>query len=657
MMMTTRRSLATLLLALCSLSIAFAQTPPETQLPRVTEQTIDTPLLGKEPLTAPSIVIVTATASSQRVRYVSMGEVHQSRLQVFSVDGTQVFDSSFRLGNLIDWHLRDQQGAQLADSSYLFLVTVRDFSNNLTQKYGTAQIEQEQVALQQISRDELPEAQSTALAAHQLSAGLSPVDRIAAAGINRTTTTSPTGHPTTGTEPAGTSAAGATTVTGENATGTGTQNKIAKWIDNAGTLGDSTIFEDATGKVGINTINPALTLDVNGAGRIGQLVLSRGFAAAGKGGYLFAGTGGPGPLDAEMGFFLANDGTNGGSNEGPYFIGRGNNFSRIGAQRGSLFFFGGSSLVNPVLGEGELRFFTNGAERLTVAHGGNVGIGTTAPLVNLQVQGSGYVEAKIKSINERAILSLDSTIGGLNRVWTLESGVFGNAGLFGIYDRTTQQARLVIDPAGNVGIGTTSPRAKLDVDSPNGTAVYGSSISGSSVYGYSTSGVGVLGVTSAGTGVYGSSTSSSGYAGYFAGKARVTGHLDVESCTGCTISSDQNLKANFSTISPRSVLDRLAALPIRAWNYKSDAPSVRHVGPMAQDFRAAFNLGADDLHIDMIDANGVTMAAIQGLYQQNKELLAEVRQQNKELMRKVERLQTQLNQVKRTIRSKHAAKR
>src|SRR2546423_5308966 len=54
--------------------------------------------------------IVTATTSNGRVRYASLGEVNQTRLQVFSPDGNQVYDSDLRLGNLIDWQLLDQQG-------------------------------------------------------------------------------------------------------------------------------------------------------------------------------------------------------------------------------------------------------------------------------------------------------------------------------------------------------------------------------------------------------------------------------------------------------------------------------------------------------------------------------------------------------------------
>ncbi len=95
---------------------------------------------------------------------------------------------------------------------------------------------------------------------------------------------------------------------------------------------------------------------------------------------------------------------------------------------------------------------------------GNVGIGTLTPTDKLTVEGSGPTEARIRSLDERAILSLDSTIGGQNMVWTLESGVFRVPGLFSIFDRTAFQSRLAINTDGNVGIGTTNPDQLLSVN-------------------------------------------------------------------------------------------------------------------------------------------------------------------------------------------------
>ncbi|HEY0548440.1 MAG TPA: hypothetical protein VGF13_02495 [Verrucomicrobiae bacterium] len=47
--------------------------------------------------------------------------------------------------------------------------------------------------------------------------------------------------------------------------------------------------------------------------------------------------------------------------------------------------------------------------------------------------------------------------------------------------------------------------------------------------------------------------------------------------------------------------------------------SVRHIGPMAQDFRSAFAVGENDRTITTVDADGVALAAIQGLNQKVEE--------------------------------------
>jgi Chaperone of endosialidase len=81
------------------------------------------------------------------------------------------------------------------------------------------------------------------------------------------------------------------------------------------------------------------------------------------------------------------------------------------------------------------------------------------------------------------------------------------------------------------------------------------------------------------------------------------------------------------------VLEKLASLPISSWNYIGDDPSVRHLGPMAQDFAKAFGLGADERLISGIDAQGVAMVAIQALYRRVQQLeseIAELRQSSPE---------------------------
>ena len=82
----------------------------------------------------------------------------------------------------------------------------------------------------------------------------------------------------------------------------------------------------------------------------------------------------------------------------------------------------------------------------------------------------------------------------------------------------------------------------------------------------------------------------------------------------------------------------MAALPIQVWNYRTDADTVKHVGPVAQDFYQAFALGNDDISISTGDASGVALAAIQALHQENEAL----RRSNRELQDRLQRIESQL---------------
>jgi hypothetical protein len=110
--------------------------------------------------------------------------------------------------------------------------------------------------------------------------------------------------------------------------------------------------------------------------------------------------------------------------------------------------------------------------------------------------------------------------------------------------------------------------------------------------------------------------------------------------------SDRNAKENFAPVDALAVLARVVSLPIATWNYKSQDASIRHLGPMAQDFKAAFGLGESDTGIATVDADGVALAAIQGLNQKvetrSRELEARSRKleaENAALKARLERLE------------------
>jgi hypothetical protein len=94
--------------------------------------------------------------------------------------------------------------------------------------------------------------------------------------------------------------------------------------------------------------------------------------------------------------------------------------------------------------------------------------------------------------------------------------------------------------------------------------------------------------------------------------------------------SDRALKAELEPVEGRDILRKVARLPISTWVFKS-SPQTRHIGPMAQDFGDAFRVGVDDKHIGSIDAEGVALAAIQGLYAELKDRDAIISAQKAEI--------------------------
>ena len=115
---------------------------------------------------------------------------------------------------------------------------------------------------------------------------------------------------------------------------------------------------------------------------------------------------------------------------------------------------------------------------------------------------------------------------------------------------------------------------------------------------------------------------------------------------------DRNSKANFASVNTRTVLEKVAALPLQTWNYKDQGENIRHIGPVAQDFHAAFGVGDDDRTITTVDADGVALAAIQGLHELVKEKDATLREQQQ----KVDELTTRLQALEKMLLNRVSAK-
>jgi trimeric autotransporter adhesin len=113
--------------------------------------------------------------------------------------------------------------------------------------------------------------------------------------------------------------------------------------------------------------------------------------------------------------------------------------------------------------------------------------------------------------------------------------------------------------------------------------------------------------------------------------------------------SDVNMKENFAAIDGEELLTRLRNVPITSWNYKTQDNKIRHIGPMAQDFAAAFNVGEDNRHIATIDPDGVALAGVQALDNRTNSQqlrIEELQKENKELKERLEKIEKMLLDAK-----------
>ena len=150
--------------------------------------------------------------------------------------------------------------------------------------------------------------------------------------------------------------------------------------------------------------------------------------------------------------------------------------------------------------------------------------------------------------------------------------------------------------------------------SGSGTSIFASSDTGYGIRGQSKNTYAVIGEDSgSGVGVYG--YSATGYAGSFQGPVTATSYAT---------SSDRNVKTHIRPVDGQEILARVDRLPVDSWVFKNDLEK-KHVGPMAQDFHAAFGLdGEDDKHINLTDIAGVSLVAI-------KELSSELKQKDAQI--------------------------
>lgn len=288
-----------------------------------------------------------------------------------------------------------------------------------------------------------------------------------------------------------------------------------------------------------------------------------------------------------------------------------------------------SGIVNTATGDGALISNTTGNS--------NTAVGVDTLYNNSTGTNSTAVGASAGSTGDHSSMSgNNNTFLGVGTV--ASTGTLTNATAIGAFTEVAENNALVLGSINGangatadtyVGIGTTTPGAKLTVSGTETTADgFGSAIKlantatgGANWYfraGANGTNTPAGAITIANDGAYMMTITSSGNVS-FGPDTAATHPLTMadgayESGGTWTNASDRNLKEDFTKVDGRALLKKLAAIPIEGWSYKSEGKSVRHLGPMAQDFFAAFALGSDDKHISTVDEGGVALAAIQELY-------------------------------------------
>jgi hypothetical protein len=218
------------------------------------------------------------------------------------------------------------------------------------------------------------------------------------------------------------------------------------------------------------------------------------------------------------------------------------------------------------------------------------------------------VDSFIGAGDQNSVSQTDAFVGGGSHNTISGSGEWGTVG-GGHYNAVAGMYATIPGGAYDTASGMLSLAAGYHADATKtGSFVWSDYVSGSPVVTDSAAGQFVV-RASGGTSIYSSENLKAGV------------KLAAGSGTWASL-SDRTAKTDIAPLDDAAILAKVATLPVSAWRYKTEA-GVRHVGPMAQDFYAAFRVGEDDRHITSIDEDGVALSAIKALHADDLQLHAE----------------------------------
>jgi len=118
--------------------------------------------------------------------------------------------------------------------------------------------------------------------------------------------------------------------------------------------------------------------------------------------------------------------------------------------------------LNNLQADGEVAFFTNNSEAMRIDSSGDVGIGTSSPAKNLHVSSTGSPTFRIQDTDGSDYYAEIQQASG-NTIFSSRFGASNGAFVFRGLGGGTADEHMRINSSGDVGIGTTSPAATVDV--------------------------------------------------------------------------------------------------------------------------------------------------------------------------------------------------
>ncbi|MBI2566918.1 MAG: hypothetical protein HYV63_07810 [Candidatus Schekmanbacteria bacterium] len=264
---------------------------------------------------------------------------------------------------------------------------------------------------------------------------------------------------------------------------------------------------------------------------------------------------------------------------------------------------------------------------LYIDSSGRLGLGTSSPVKDVDV---------VSGDTPAVRFNQDGTSGYTAQTWD----VAGNEANFFVRDVTagsrlpfrifpgSPQNSLAIAASGNIGLGTYGPTASLHLARPAQPTILLDHVTSGVQWrlrmtDFSTYTDGFEIGRSDGTGaslrLY-----PAGNAAFYNGadlRLAVTAAGNLWIAGTLTQSSSRAVKGHVVSAESLNVLGHLKNLEVALWSYKHDAPTVKHLGPFAEDFHAAFGLGESSTGIAVSDVAGVALVAV-------KELQAELEAKN-----------------------------